>query len=189
MKRFIALIIVVSIISLAAFGTNPSAEFTVGTFVDEVAGVIVHDNDTIPGVTYPTDHSSWISLSPVGTTVDPVWLVQDQGGVSQGSFRVLAVSVRTNQAGDYTLKATAGPMVTPPPLTGAVGYKVKVGQTETAIGKTDQPKTIDLMTVNVASGLVYKTQEFRVEINDTDYQNAISGNYSSTWTIELIAGT
>ncbi|MFA5447909.1 MAG: hypothetical protein WC233_06495 [Sphaerochaeta sp.] len=180
MKRYIALTIVVSLISLVAFGATPTADFNVGTWVAEDSGIIVHDVQQQP----VNSASSWSSLRAVGTSTDPVWLVLDNEGGEHGASRNLSVSVKTNQAGTYTLRATAGAM-TSTENSAKVGFSVKVGQVTTNVLKSDTAKLINFTTVSVTSGMTYKTQNFSVTINETDYASAIAGQYTSTWTIEL----
>lgn len=185
MKNTIVLICLIAGCTYAAFGANPSTDFVLGTEIGSTAGVIVHDTAG-NGVTYPTNNTQWAGLSPIGSTGDPVWLGQDDSGSPADTYRVVAVSARSNIAGNYTIKATVPPLAADG--SGRMGYTVTINGTPTAVAKSDTSKTIELATFSVSTGLVYKTQEFRIDLNANDYASAVTGSYRSTWTIELIAG-
>lgn len=186
MKSTIVLICLLAGCTFAAFGANPSTDFVLGTEIGSTAGVIVHDTAG-NGVTYPTNNTQWTGLNPIGSTGDPVWLGQDDNGSSADTYRVVAVSARSNIAGNYTIKATVPPLATTGG-SGKMGYTVTINGTSTAVAKSDTSKTIDLATFSVSTVLVYKTQEFSIDLNANDYASAVTGSYRSTWTIELIGG-
>lgn len=179
MKKFIILPILILLITFQIFAaplTNTDLEL--GVNIGSSFGLIVHDSKAnTPTTIYPTDITQWNNLSPLGTSDSPAWLTNS---------KTFAVSAMTNVSDSYTVKATIKPLATQN-NSSKMGYSVKVGAATTSINKTETQKTITLMNITNITDLTFKTQEFKVELSETDLTSASSGTYSTVWTIEITA--
>jgi hypothetical protein len=186
MKRIAIILLLLTLIASLSFSASlADAELNLGVNIDAVFGLIVHDNKN-NNVTYPTTHTQWSYLNSVGTNDDPIWLAYDNEGEEQDHNRKLAVSAMTNVSNSYVVTATVAPLA----VSGSsskMGYTVTVNQTTTTVAKSDNTKSINLMTISNATDLTFQTQEFTVALIEDDLTKAGSGLYRTTWTIEITA--
>jgi hypothetical protein len=188
MKRIATLLLLLTLIASLSYSASlADAELNLGVNIDAVFGLIVHDSKASqPSITYPTNPTQWTNLNSVGTSTNPIWLAYDDEGGSQDHNRKLAVSAKTNVSNSYVVTATAAPLA----VSGSsskMGYTVTVNQTTTTVAKSDNTKSINLMTISNATDLTFQTQEFTVALIEDDLTKAGSGLYRTTWTIEITA--
>jgi hypothetical protein len=181
-KRILSTALILMILVGLSANNPPQTTFTIGTFIGELAGLIVHDVTQSD----PSSIDDWASLNPIGTSGDPVWLGTDSEGGNQPSYRNVALSVMINTAGNYTVESTMGPMTSP--NGGKIGYTVALNgvQNPIEIESGDPSGTFTMLSISDVTGLTFTTQKFTVTMDADDSESAIAGTYSSTWTINLI---
>lgn len=152
------------------------------TSVAEMSQVVVGNH----GASLPTTKSSFESAGPIATEEDPFVFGWNEGDFYSEHY--FAAFVMTNVPGNYSVGATAEPLTTGQQNGYALPYSVDIGGTVTKI--TDSSASLTLInnfSVLASDGLSFdKSGTVTLTVNLSDYEAAGSGNYSSTWTIELI---
>lgn len=182
MKK-ISLILVVLLLVSFGLSADPadSTSLHMGTSVVGQTSVVVGDYD----VSVPEDLQGFKSIDPVATSDNPF-----QFGYDDNSFdgkRSFKIFTMTNVAGSYLVTTTAMPLSNGGANPYYLPYSVQIG--------TDNPVTVDsvtgesltLMSFSASGGMNYNgSAEIKLNIEETDYQEAAQGSYTSVWTIELI---
>ena len=184
MKRIYLILIV---LILAVFGVSAAvadtASLYMSTSVDPIAQVLVGDSNKI----LPTEKSSFEAVGPIATEDDP--FIFGYGEQSFNGTNYFAAFVMANDPGTYSVSTTAQPLKTSGATPYVLPYYVKIGsEAATKVEGSGLALTlISNFSVTEAGGLMFaKSDTVTIEVKEDDYEKAGAGDYSSTWTINLI---
>lgn len=185
MKRIYLILIV---LILAVFGVSAAvadtASLYMSTSVDPIAQVLVGDSNKI----LPTEKSSFEAVGPIATEENPFTFGWAAGQAFNGT-NYFAAFVMANDPGTYSVSTTAQPLKTPGATPYVLPYYVKIGsEAATKVEGSGLALTlISNFSVTAAEGLKFaKSDAVTIEVKENDYEKAGAGDYSSTWTINLI---
>jgi len=173
MKKLSLLLAILLIVSFGVSAATDSTEFNIATSINDVVGVKVGAQ----GGQINT-YSGFSSYAAIPS----VTIVGGNGGTLSYDLEVYAMS---NVAGKFTVSTTATPLrigeegyILPYTVTvdGSAGELVNssAGKAITFINNFDQ-----------TNGLTFASKKFSVGVTEDALFAAESGDYSSTWTIEI----
>ncbi|MCB5231241.1 MAG: hypothetical protein WDA17_00055 [Sphaerochaetaceae bacterium] len=179
MKKISLLLIVFLVIgfSLSAETTVVSTSFKMGTEVEEITSVIVGFFDSAK----PTSVSHFEAVTEAGTTSTPLFFNPEDP-----LYHGIAIFTMTNVPGSYSVSTTAMPLVNGNGY--ILPYSVKIGNANPVKINASSGQGLTLMGNYTASGGLFfeRSDDIELSIADADYEVAQVGEYTSTWTINLI---
>ncbi len=185
MKKFGLILIIFLIITFGlSAAVADSSELHMSTSVAGVSHVVVSEYNSSTPSTW--DAFTTVQQNPTGTSDNPFLLgVQ---GESYNETADFSIYVATNVPGSYSVTTTAEALTTGPGGY-VLPYSVQIGGANPVVVNDTDGEGLTLMsfTVNESDGLkIEQSSKVILTVAQSDYFNAGSGEYSSTWTIELI---
>lgn len=173
MKKISLLLAILLMVSFGVSGAAADTSFEIVTSVSDVSQVRVGDANK-----NPSSVSTFESIGEIEQIT-----ISNVDGI--GLTHPLGVYAMTNVSGTYTVSTTATPL-----RIGEEGfilkYTVTVDSTDYVVDSAAGTSITFISSFSQSSGLSFAKQNFDVTVAATDLEAAESGDYSSTWTIELI---